>query len=192
MEDARALDATAEAAPPVAHRFPRTARYIGDLIYGANDGIITTFAIVAGVAGAALSARIVIVLGVANLLADGFSMAASNVLAIRSRAAVDRQHGATAPVHSLRHGTATFVAFVTAGSVPLAAYVLPVPVERRFAVATVLTLLTLFAVGAARTAVTRGRWWRDGLEMLAIGALAAAVAWGVGRLLAITTGISGA
>lgn len=58
--------------------------YIGDIVYGANDGIITTFAIVAGVAGAALSSIIVLILGVANLLADGFSMAAGNYLARKS------------------------------------------------------------------------------------------------------------
>lgn len=49
-----------------------------DLIYGAIDGTVTTFAIVAGVAGAGLSHNIVVILGVANILADGFSMAASN------------------------------------------------------------------------------------------------------------------
>jgi len=168
-------------------------RYIGDLVYGANDGIITTFAIVAGVAGAALSARVVVILGVANLLADGFSMAASNVLAIRSRAAVDRHNGgeegdAVEEVRPLRHGAATFGAFVVAGSVPLLAYLLPAPPQHRFTLTVVLTLLTLFVVGAARTLVTRGRPLRDGLEMLAIGALAAAVAWGVGRFLAVTTG----
>ncbi len=70
--------------------------HIGDYIYGANDGIITTFAVVAGVAGASLTAHVVIVLGLANLLADGFSMAASNYLGKRSeedfvRGAFDRQ-----------------------------------------------------------------------------------------------------
>lgn len=58
--------------------------YLGDLIYGAIDGAVTTFAIVAGVSGASLSSGIVIVLGVANLLADGLSMAASNFLGTRS------------------------------------------------------------------------------------------------------------
>lgn len=58
--------------------------YLKDLVYGANDGIITTFAIVAGVAGAGLETKIVLLLGVANLLADGFSMAASNYLGTKS------------------------------------------------------------------------------------------------------------
>lgn len=55
-----------------------------DLIYGAIDGAVTTFAIVAGVAGAGLSPVIVIILGAANLLADGFSMAAANFLGTRA------------------------------------------------------------------------------------------------------------
>ena len=52
--------------------------YLRDWIYGGIDGAVTTFAIVAGVVGAELSAGVVVVLGIANLLADGFSMAASN------------------------------------------------------------------------------------------------------------------
>ncbi|GAB4348849.1 MAG: VIT1/CCC1 transporter family protein [Oricola sp.] len=52
--------------------------YLRDFVYGGIDGAVTTFAIVAGVVGASLSAHIVIILGLANLLADGISMAASN------------------------------------------------------------------------------------------------------------------
>ncbi|WP_257883464.1 VIT1/CCC1 transporter family protein [Roseobacter insulae] len=48
------------------------------MIYGAIDGAVTTFAIVAGVEGAGLSERVIVILGIANILADGFSMAASN------------------------------------------------------------------------------------------------------------------
>lgn len=58
--------------------------YVRDFVYGANDGIITTFAVVAGVAGADLSASVVLILGFANLLADGFSMAMSNYLGEKS------------------------------------------------------------------------------------------------------------
>ncbi|GHF07037.1 membrane protein [Aliiroseovarius zhejiangensis] len=48
-----------------------------DAVYGAIDGSVTTFAIVAGVAGAGLSPFIIVILGLANVLADGFSMAAA-------------------------------------------------------------------------------------------------------------------
>ncbi len=58
--------------------------YLRDFVYGAIDGAVTTFAVVSGVAGAGLSAGIVIILGAANLIADGFSMAVGNFLATRA------------------------------------------------------------------------------------------------------------
>lgn len=54
--------------------------YLSDLVLGAIDGTVTTFAIVAGVAGAEMSQQVAIILGCANILADGFSMAVSNFL----------------------------------------------------------------------------------------------------------------
>ena len=52
--------------------------YLKDIVLGGIDGAVTTFAIVAGVVGAGLSARVILILGIANLIADGFSMAAGN------------------------------------------------------------------------------------------------------------------
>lgn len=56
-----------------------------EFVYGATDGAVTTFAVVAGVVGASLSPSIVLILGFANLLADGFSMAVGNYLATKAR-----------------------------------------------------------------------------------------------------------
>ncbi|HEU4435695.1 MAG TPA: VIT1/CCC1 transporter family protein [Pyrinomonadaceae bacterium] len=58
--------------------------YLRDWIYGGIDGAVTTLAVVTGVAGAQLSNWVVLVLGFANLFADGFSMAASNYLGTRA------------------------------------------------------------------------------------------------------------
>lgn len=58
--------------------------YLRDLVYGAIDGAVTTFAIVAGVQGAGLSTSIIVILGAANILADGFSMAAGNYSATKA------------------------------------------------------------------------------------------------------------
>jgi VIT1/CCC1 family predicted Fe2+/Mn2+ transporter len=58
--------------------------YLRDFVYGGIDGAVTTFAVVAGTLGANLPARIVLILGTANLVADGFSMAASNFLGTRA------------------------------------------------------------------------------------------------------------
>jgi vacuolar iron transporter family protein len=57
---------------------PSGRGHLRDIIYGAIDGAVTTFAIVAGVAGAGLSPFVILALGIANVLADGFSMAAGN------------------------------------------------------------------------------------------------------------------
>lgn len=58
--------------------------YLRDFIYGSIDGAVTTFAVVSGVTGAGLSSGIIIVLGIANLLGDGFSMAVGNFLGTRA------------------------------------------------------------------------------------------------------------
>ncbi len=70
----------------IAARLARGFRpsYLRDWVNGGIDGTVTTFAVVAGVAGAELSTRIVLILGAANLIADGFSMAASNYSATRA------------------------------------------------------------------------------------------------------------
>lgn len=58
--------------------------YLRDWIYGGIDGSVTTFAVVTGVVGGDLPATVILILGVANLIADGFSMAASNYLGTRT------------------------------------------------------------------------------------------------------------
>lgn len=65
--------------------------YLRDFVYGAIDGCVTTFAVVSGVVGANLPTSIVLILGFANLIADGFSMAVGNYLGIKAeQQAIDR------------------------------------------------------------------------------------------------------
>lgn len=59
-------------------------KYIKSLVYGGLDGIITTFAAVAGVAGAKLNISIVLIMGFANLIADGLSMAIGDYLSTKA------------------------------------------------------------------------------------------------------------
>ncbi len=91
--------------------------YVRDLVYGANDGIITTCAVVAGVAGGSLPPAAVLIVGVANLAADGLSMGVGNYLSIRAhqsaRAAENLPIDEPFPV---RHGLATFLALDSASS----------------------------------------------------------------------------
>ncbi|MEO1788560.1 MAG: VIT1/CCC1 transporter family protein [Pseudomonadota bacterium] len=83
---------------------PASTGHLRDAVYGAIDGAVTTFAIVAGVVGAGLSTRVIIILGIANVLADGFSMAAANYSGTKAEAdniarlrEVEERHIAEAP-----------------------------------------------------------------------------------------------
>ena len=219
-------------------------QYLADAVLGATDGIVTTFAVVAGAAGAYLSPGIVIIMGFANLLADGFSMSVGNYLGARSQQeywreerrresweienlpeaereevrrlyrrkgfegeALERavetitsdkgrwleemmreelgiQEEGVAPVTS---GLVTFAAFFLAGFLPLWSYAMafwnPSVAPLAFPLSVEVTAAGLFGVGAARRFMTRRSWWRSGLEILAVGGLAAACAFLVGYFL---------
>ena len=131
-------------------------------------------AVVSGVVGASLSSTVILILGFANLLADGFSMGASNVLSRRSD--VQNSLMLTLPI------ACNIIGFVTAGIVLLPAYGLPMFEGIQFAAATFLGLSTLFAVGAGRALFTGRGWLASGFEMLLLGSFAAAIAYGVEML----------
>lgn len=165
--------------------FATARHYVRELVYGANDGIITTFAVVAGVAGGRLPLSAVLIIGAANLLADGLSMGVGSYLAIRAHESVlESQRLPEQEARPLRHGAATFAAFVAAGCIPLLPYTIPALPVSRFASSILLTMLALFTVGALRSIISTARWWRAGLEMLSLGALVAAVAFASGSLVA--------
>lgn len=220
------------------------SQHLADGVLGATDGIVTTFAVVAGAAGAHLSSGIVLIMGFANLLADGFSMSIGNYLGARSqqdywkeertreiweienlpeaeREEVRRLYRykgfegqmledvvatITADknrwieemmrdelgIHEeriapLRSGFVTFVAFVLVGFLPVFPYVLAFSsfplVTRPFPLSVGVTAIALFGVGVARRFVTRRSWWQSGLEILAVGGLAATCAFFVGHIL---------
>ena len=159
--------------------------YIGDVVFGANDGLVTTFAAVAGVEGGALSPVTVLIVGIANLAADGLSMGIGNYLALRTREhAREADNLPEEESQPARHGIATCLAFIVAGAIPLLPYAASVPAQSRGWTSAALTLAALFALGAARGVVTRRRWWVAGCEVLALGALAGAAAYGAGALIA--------
>lgn len=125
---------------------------------GANDRIITTFAVVASVACGDLAASVVLIMGAANLAADGVAMGIGNLLA-RTRAPARRR------IHRKKRSTRGSTGW---GRWRPLSWQGPCPSSPHVTgVATVMTAAALFGVGAARAAVTVDRWMRTGLETLA-------------------------
>jgi VIT1/CCC1 family predicted Fe2+/Mn2+ transporter len=161
--------------------------YLDEAVYGANDGIITTFAVVSGATGGALAGEVIIVLGLANLIADGFSMGASSFLSIRTEDDVENNHRRwferKKNNHAMPRSFVTFVAFVCAGAIPLLPFLLlDATAHNTFMISTVGAAVTFFMVGGLRTLVTKRGFCISGLEMLAIGGIAAVLAYGVGHM----------
>ena len=168
----------------------KVEEYLGEFVYGAIDGTVTTFAVVAASAGAGLSPLVIIVLGVANLVGDGFSMGASAYLSAKSERdlKVKKEENAEGET-PLGDGIATFTSFVVVGFVPILAYVadallsLHTPKETLFAVSTGLAALTFVAIGLMKARVTRTGRIRAAVETLGLGAIAAGLAYGLGYVL---------
>ena len=163
-------------------------RYIKDIIYGANDGIVTTFAVVAGSVGAGLSTRVILILGFASLLADGFSMGAGNYLGSRSEREVMQADGMAYGKSVITPAFLTFFSFILAGSVPLVPFVLGN--GGSFPLAVVTTGCALFLVGSFLGALVLHRHWALwGLEMLLVGGAASTIACGIGYLIGQLIGV---
>lgn len=157
-----------------------------DFVYGSIDGIVTTFAVVAGVSGANLADEVVLILGTANLVADGFSMSVSNFLASRA----DRQQRGEEPgqlAGPLRAAGVTMAAFVALGSLPLLPFVAELAGTGAgadpFVLSAVLAALAFFSVGAVKSRFVAQRWIWAGAESLALGGAAAVLAYLTGLAL---------
>jgi VIT1/CCC1 family predicted Fe2+/Mn2+ transporter len=158
------------------------ASYLGDAVFAASDGIITTFAVVAGAIGASLPNSVILILGFANLFADGFSMAAGNYLGNKSATEYELARGDKENNGSpILHGVITFMSFNIIGLIPLLPFVSKT--SNKFLLSTSLVALSLFVVGVLRSKYTRKSWVSSGMKTLAVGGFATLVAYTVGYLL---------
>ncbi|MEX0920127.1 MAG: VIT1/CCC1 transporter family protein [Candidatus Pacearchaeota archaeon] len=160
-------------------------KYLPEFVYGGIDGTITTFAVVSGVVGASLSSSIVLILGFANLFADGFSMAVSNFLSMRSNNEISKK----SEKNEYKTATATFLAFVLMGFIPLLSFVVASVTgssfltENQFKYAFVLTGISLITIGWQKGKVSGKSKTKSAFQTFLIGGIAALLAFAVGRIL---------
>jgi len=167
-------------------------KYLSEFVYGGIDGAITTLAIIAGAIGAVLSPAIILILGFANLIADGFSMGVSQYLSTQSQKELHRHHKdarryKVGAHQSVKNGLATFLSFIVIGFIPLFPFVLALFVTAiepyKFTLSVVFTGLALVIVGGVKGLIVKKSAFRSALETLVIGGIAAGLAFGVGFLL---------
>lgn len=224
--------------------------YLGEFIYGAIDGTITTFAVVAGATGASLSPAIVVILGFANLAADAFSMACSNFLSERAerdyilherkREEWEIEHLPEEEKKEVRHifkakgfkgrdltkavniitsnkkvwvdtmmcdelglmpspkapiktAMITFFGFLIMGIIPLLSYLLAYVndffKQNTFWMAVVMTLAALWIVGSIKSFVTKSNFLASALETVAVGGVAAFIAYYTGYFIKFLVGL---
>lgn len=223
--------------------FRRVQEYLGEFVYGGIDGSVTTFAVVAGSVGAGLDSAIIIILGFANLLADGFAMSVGAYLSAKSEKdnydkhkrieywevenLPDKEREEVEEIYRAKGfegelleqvvkvitadkdrwvdimmkeelemsesskspfliGLVTYVSFIFIGLIPLLLYVFDYIWDfagNLFVWTSVLTSLGFIIIGFLKTYVTQTIRWKGILETLALGALAAVVAYFVGDLL---------
>jgi len=157
------------------------ADYIRDIVLSANDGIVTTFAVVAGSLGASLSPSVVIILGLANLFADGLSMSTGAYLGVKSEIEFEQNSGQKIKIGNrpLLNGLVSFLSCGVAGFIPLISYIFKF--DNSFNVAVVLVVLSLIIVGIFRGIVSNKGIIKTAIENLFIGGASAVVAFYVGE-----------
>jgi vacuolar iron transporter family protein len=222
-----------------AERHVAAGANLRDVMLGLNDGLVASFAVTSGVAGAFADPRIVLMAGLAEMLGGAVSMALAAFISARSQmefyqSEVDRERyeinrfpeherdeirgiykakGFSGPLldqivehitgdserwadvmmreelgftednfdSPLKSAIVVGGSYLIGATVPVAPYLF-VPPPEGIALSVIVTVLVLFAVGAAKTIITARSWWRSGLESMLTGIAAGAVTYGAGRL----------
>ncbi|MEU7876724.1 VIT1/CCC1 transporter family protein [Microbispora bryophytorum] len=215
-----------------------TGGWLRPAVFGAMDGLVSNFALIAGVAGGTAETRIVALAGIAGLAAGAFSMAGGEYVSVASQRelaqaeiAVERRELERHPeaeeaelarmyeqrgvdpetarevarqisrnpdealaVHTRAElgvdpddlpspvlaAVSSFLSFSLGALVPLLPYLLGV---RGLWISAAVSMVALFAAGAVVSRVTARSWWFSGLRQLLVGAVAAALTWGLGSLI---------
>lgn len=173
---------------------PFFRRYISEFVYGAVDGTVTTFAVVAASAGAGISSVVILILGIANLVADGFSMGSSAYLAADSESkdsACDTKWQASPKII----GIMTFLAFVVIGIVPVLPHLIDVVAQLSingavlFYISSAATAISFVTIGFIKGKVGGENAVKSAVITLFLGSIAASLAYFAGSILASWLGV---
>lgn len=152
--------------------------YLSEFVYGGIDGIITTFSIVAGSAGGDLARNVILILGVSNVLSDGYSMGVSRYLSSKAEVA----QGLLKNKNPVTSAIATFVAFVSIGLMPILPFFFITDLLAK-KVSLMIALIVFFLIGFVKGFVIKEKKLYAGMETLLIGLSAAGISYFVGKVI---------
>jgi VIT1/CCC1 family predicted Fe2+/Mn2+ transporter len=171
--------------------------YLREIVYGGSDGIVTTFAVVAGFAGAqkdpassTMPFVTVILFGLANLVADALSMGLGSFLSLRAQQDVERGKKSAHRKEILKEkpfivGFITFISFLAFGAIPLVPYFCLQQNPHLFLFSIGATALALLLLGILRAVVTRRSAAKGITETLIVGGISSLAAYLVGTFFRI-------
>lgn len=152
--------------------------FLSEFVYGGIDGIITTFSIVAGSVGGELTKNVILILGISNVLSDGYSMGVSRYLSAQTEIA----EGLLKGKHALISALATFISFVIIGLTPILPFFFKEGVEAK-KLSLILALIVFFLIGIVKGYYLKESIIFNGLQTLLIGLSAAGISYYVGKII---------
>ncbi len=158
-------------------------------VFGVQDGIVSTFGLVMGVAGAQVSPEAILIAGFAGAFSGAVSMGAGEYVSVKVQQELLEARGLTSDgrVHPHRAAAANSGLFVLGAAFPLLPFLVSVGLTAVLA-STMLSVLALFGTGAVLTRLTRRSPWASGLRMLVIGGGAGVLGYIVGSVLGVAVG----
>lgn len=162
----------------------QSANTIRAAVFGIQDGIVSTFGIVMGVAGAQLSGETIVIAGIAGLASGAMSMAAGEYVSVQTQKellAIGADIDDDENVHPLKAAAANGGLFIGGGAVPLVPFLVGAGLPAIIA-SVLLSVLALFVTGAVLTRLTQRSPWRSGARMLIIGGGAGVIGFLIGSI----------
>jgi len=147
--------------------------FLSEFIYGSIDGLITTFSIIVSAIGAELSNKVILILGISNVLADGYSMGISRYLSSKAETNQNLSNK-----NSIISGFITFISFVLIGFLPITPYIFLQSNIHYYSISIALLLFAL--IGLIKGIITKTSKIKSVIETFLLGSSAACISYFVG------------
>ncbi len=157
--------------------------YLRNIVFGIEDGLVSTVGFIAGIASAGVSHQFVVISGIVLIAVEAFSMAVGSFLSEYSAEEYER-HKEVSMHQSLVGAGIMFISYIVAGFVPLSPFIIGTS-PRSLVYSVILSLIALGILGVISAQVSKVRVKRQVIRMVVVGGLAIAIGVLIGKFLKI-------